>query len=421
MTFHKRHPFFMKPAPLRIACHGMVLACALLAGNAMAQKPHQAALDAATQQKDEALKLLERMVNIDSGSASTEGLDKVRGIAVEELRKLGARIETFPAEPHPGTNVVATLTGQGKKKILILAHIDTVFKDGTAAAKPFYIKDGRAYGPGVMDNKGGVVAGLQALKILQKIGFKDYGQITFLIDTNEEVGSVGTSALIERVARQHDVALNLEPGRPADGLVVERKGSATALIEVKGLASHAGVAPDAGRNAAMEVAHQVLQLSKTGDAAKKTTVNFTVLAANGPTNVIPASASAKGDVRAATPEELDRVEKDLLRISQNKLIPDTEVRVRLIRGLPPMPRSPASDKLVAMAEGIYGEIGKKLTIESSGGAADASLVAGVGVPVLDGFGIVGGGIHTPDEYAEVESVVPRLYLLSRMLMDLSAN
>ncbi|MDP9880356.1 glutamate carboxypeptidase [Variovorax boronicumulans] len=405
----------------RAACQGAVLASALLAASAMAQKPHQGVLDAATQQKDETLQLLERMVNIDSGSTNTEGLAKVREMVADELRKLDARIESFPAEPHPGTSLVATLTGQGKKKILILAHIDTVFKDGTAAAKPFYIKDGRAYGPGVMDNKGGVVAGLQALKILQKIGFKDYGQITFLIDTNEETGSVGTSALIERVAKQHDVALNLEPGRPADGLVVERKGSATALIEVKGLASHAGVAPEAGRNAAMEVAHQVLQLSKVADAVKKTTVNFTVLTANGPTNVIPASASAKGDVRAATPEELDRVEKDLTRIAQNKLIPETEVRVRLVRGLPPMPRSPASDKLVRMAEGIYGEIGKKLTIESSGGAADASLVAGVGVPVLDGFGIVGGGIHTPEEYAEVESVVPRLYLLSRMLMDLSAN
>ena len=423
MTFPKRPSPFKKPAPLRAACQGVLLTCALLAtaGNAMAQKPHQGALDAATQQKDEALKLLERMVNIDSGSTVTEGLDKVREMAVEELRQLGARIETFPADPHPGTNVVATLTGQGKKKILILAHIDTVFKDGTAAAKPFYIKDGRAYGPGVMDNKGGVVAGLQALKVLQKIGFKDYGQITFLIDTNEEMGSVGTTALIERVAKQHDVALNLEPGRPADGLVVERKGSATALVEVKGLAAHAGVAPETGRNAAMEVAHQVLQLSKTADAAKKTTVNFTVLTANGATNVIPATASAKGDVRVAMPEEFDRVEKDMVRISQNKLIPETEVRVRLVRGLPPMPRSPASDKLVKMAEGIYAEIGKKLTIESSGGAADASLVAGVGVPVLDGFGIVGGGIHTPEEYAEVESVVPRVYLLSRMLMDLSAN
>jgi len=399
-----------------------VLACALaFSGAAWAQQPNRAVLDAATQKKEESLKLLERLVNIDSGSTNAEGLEKVRTLVVDELRQMGARIETFPAEPHPGSNVVATFTGTGKKKILILAHIDTVFKDGTAAAKPFYVKDGRAYGPGVMDNKGGVVAGLQALKILQQLGFKDYGQLTFLIDTNEETGSVGTSALIERVAKQHDVALNLEPGRPADGLVVERKGSATALIEVKGLAAHAGVAPEAGRNAAMEVAHQVLQLSKTADAAKKTTVNFTVLTANGPTNVIPATASARGDVRAATPEELDRVEKDLQRISQNKLIPDTEVKVRLIRGLPPMPRSPASDKLVATAEGIYAEIGKKLTIESSGGAADASLVAGVGVPVLDGFGIVGGGIHTPEEYAEVESIVPRLYLLSRMLMALSAN
>ncbi|QRF56202.1 M20/M25/M40 family metallo-hydrolase [Variovorax paradoxus] len=400
----------------------IVLASALaFSGAASAQQPNRAVLDAATQKKEESLKLLERLVNIDSGSTNAEGLEKVRTLVVDELRQLGARIETFPAEPHPGSNVVATFTGTGKKKILILAHIDTVFKDGTAAAKPFYVKDGRAYGPGVMDNKGGVVAGLQALKILQQLGFKDYGQLTFLIDTNEETGSVGTSALIERVAKQHDVALNLEPGRPADGLVVERKGSATALIEVKGLAAHAGVAPEAGRNAAMEVAHQVLQLSKTADAAKKTTVNFTVLTANGPTNVIPATASARGDVRAATPEELDRVEKDLQRISQNKLIPDTEVKVRLIRGLPPMPRSPASDKLVATAEGIYAEIGKKLTIESSGGAADASLVAGVGVPVLDGFGIVGGGIHTPEEYAEVESIVPRLYLLSRMLMALSAN
>ena len=407
---------------MRSACHGVVLASALLAGGSTwAQKPHQGALDAATQCKDEALKLLERMVNIDSGSGSTEGLDKVREMAVGELRKLGARIETFPASPHPGTNVVATLTGQGKKKILILAHMDTVFKEGTAMAKPFYVKDGRAYGPGVMDDKGGVVAGLYALKILQQIGFKDYGQITFLLDTNEEVGSAGTSALIERIAKLHDVALNLEPGRPADGLVVERKGGATALIEVKGVASHAGVAPEAGRNAAMEVAHQVLQLSKTADPAKKTTVNFTVLTADGATNVIPAAASAKGDVRVTTPEEFDRVEKDMIRISQNKLIPETEVRVRLIRGLPPMPRSAASDKLVRMAEGIYAEIGKKLTIESSGGAADASLVAGVGVPVLDGFGIVGGGIHTPEEYAEVESVVPRLYLLARMLMDLSAN
>ena len=401
-----------------IRCLLVGLAVAVIAPALRAQ-PHKDVYDRSAGYKDEALLLLERLVNIDSGSANTAGLERARAVVVEELQKLGGKIETFPATPHPGTNVTATFEGTGKKKILLMAHIDTVFPDGAAKAKPFYIKDGRAYGPGVMDNKGGVVAGLYALKILKAMNFRDYGRITFLLDTNEEVGSLDTTALIRRVAKEHDVALNLEPGRPADGLVVWRKGSATATVEVKGRASHAGVAPDAGRNAAMEVAHQVLQLGKLGDADKLTTINFTVLTASGPTNVIPENASARGDVRAVTREEFDRVERDLARVSQNKLIPDTQVKTTLSRGLPPMPRTPQSDALVKTAESIYAEIGKKLTIEGSGGAADASLAADVGVPTLDGFGIVGGGIHTPDEYAEVESVVPRFYMLTRMVMELS--
>jgi glutamate carboxypeptidase len=174
-----------------------------------------------------------------------------------------------------------------------------------------------------------------------------------------------------------------------------------------------------GRNAATELAHQVLQLGKLGDAEKLTTVNFTVLSASGPTNVIPENASAKGDVRAVTAEEFDRVERDLARVAQNKLIPDTQVKTTLTRGVPPMPRTPQSDALVKTAESIYAEIGQKLTIEGTGGAGDASFAAGEGVLTLDGFGIVGGGIHTPEEYAEVGSVVPRFYLLARMLMELS--
>ena len=166
--------------------------------------------------------------------------------------------------------------------------------------------------------------------------------------------------------------------------------------------------------------HQVLQLGKLGDSAKQTTVNFTVMKAGGATNVIPDQATAYADVRVAVPEEFDRVERDLARVSANKLIPDTEVKTSLERGFPPMPRNAASDKLAAQAQAIYGEIGRELTLEGSGGAADSSLSAGVGTPTLDGFGIVGGGIHTPEEYAEVESVVPRLYLLSRMIMEISA-
>ena len=386
---------------------------------AYSAEPHRQIQADAEQYKAPALKLLERLVNIDSGSGYGPGLTQVSDIAVDELKQLGFTIERVPDAAANSSHVIATLKGNGKAKILLMAHMDTVFKEGSAAERPFHIKDGRAYGPGVMDDKGGIVAGIYALKVLKNQGFKDYAQITFLLDASEETGSDIASELIRNTAKAHDVTLNLEPGRPADGLVVWRKGSATAVVEVKGKAAHAGVAPELGRNAAMEAAHQILQLGKLGDEEKKTTINFTVINAGDRTNVIPDQATAKADVRAALPEEFDRIEKDLVRVSANKLIPETEVTTTLKRGLPPMPQTPESDKLVAIAQGIYGELGKKLTIEGSGGAADASLSAGVGTPTLDGFGIVGGNIHTPQEYAEVESVAPRIYLLSRMIMELS--
>ncbi|AZD72510.1 M20/M25/M40 family metallo-hydrolase [Pseudomonas chlororaphis] len=408
------------PRSLLAARIGLTLALGLLATHASAE-PHPQVQNDAQQYQGDALKLLERLVNIDSGSGYEAGLNQVSDIAIAELKKLGASIEKVPNGAAGGNHVLATLKGTGKARILLMAHMDTVFKEGTAAERPFRIQDGRAYGPGVMDDKGGIVAGIYALKVLDNLKFKDYAQITFLLDASEETGSEIATDLIKKTAKAHDVTLNLEPGRPADGLVVWRKGSATALVEVKGKAAHAGVAPELGRNAAMEAAHQILQLGKLGDEAKKTTINFTVLKAGDRTNVIPDQATAKADVRAAVPEEFDRIEKDLARVSANKLIADTEVRTTLQRGLPPMPQTEQSDALVAMAQGIYGELGRKLTIEGSGGAADSSLSAGVGTPTLDGFGIVGGNIHTPEEYAEVESVAPRIYLLARMIMELSAK
>ena len=408
----------MKSSRLALVFAGTLL-CAARA--ACAADAHPNVLSAAEGYRSDALHLLERLVNIDSGTGDAAGLDQIGAIVVDELHAAGADVQRVTAAPAVGDNILATWKGTGKVRILLMAHMDTVFKEGTARAKPFHIQDDRAYGPGVMDDKGGVVAGLYAMKILQKLDFKQYGQVTILLNTNEETGSKGTRALIEREARQHDVTLNLEPGRPADGLVVWRKGSGTVEIEVKGKAAHAGVAPESGRNAAAELAHQVLQLGRLGDSAKQTTFNVTVLKAGDATNVIPDHATAFADVRVAVPEEFDRVERDLARVSADKLIPDTEVKTTLVRGFPPMPRSAATDQLAAKAQAIYAEIGRKLTLEGSGGAADASVSAGAGTPTLDGFGIVGGGIHTPDEYAEVESVVPRLYLLSRMLMELAGS
>ncbi|MFD0938740.1 M20/M25/M40 family metallo-hydrolase, partial [Methylobacterium trifolii] len=227
------------------------------------------------------------------------------------------------AAPGKGTNVVATLSGTGRARILLVGHMDTVFQAGEAARRPFRIEGGRATGPGVMDDKGGIVIALYALHILRDVGFTNFKTITLLLNSSEEIGSPGARALIEAQAREHDAVLNLEPGRPADGLVVFRKGSANFLVEVKGRSAHAGVAPDSGRNAATELAHQALQIGHLGDRSKETTVNVTVLKAGTVTNIIPDTASAQGDVRALVPEEFDRVERDLAGLARANAVPDT--------------------------------------------------------------------------------------------------
>jgi glutamate carboxypeptidase len=381
-------------------------------------EPNRQIIERAQQHMGAALKLWERLVNIDSGTGDEEGLRAVGAIATEELRTLGANIEIVSAKPAVGDNVVATFTGSGKGKVLLIAHMDTVFPRGTAAARPFRIKDRRAYGPGVSDNKGGIVMAMSVLKILRDLNFKNYGRITFLLNSNEETGSLGTRLLIEKLAREHDVTLNLEAGRAGDGLVIWRKGSGVIRVEVKGRAAHAGGSPEFGRNAAMELAHQILQLSKLANPEKGTTVNFTVLKAGDRKNVIPDHAVAEGDIRALVTEEFDRVERELAVMSQNKLIPDTEVVTSLQRNFPIMAQNAQTDALAAMAQKIYAELGRTLRLGGSGGAADASFAAGVFKPTLDGLGIIGGGAHTADEYAELDSMVPRFYLLTRMLMEL---
>jgi glutamate carboxypeptidase len=390
-------------------------------GPAVAAEAVKPILDSAEKHKPGAIKLWERMVNIDSGTGDAEGMKAVGDIAIEELKKLGATIETVSSAPAAGDNIVATFTGTGKGKVLLMAHMDTVFAKGAAAARPFRIEGGRAYGPGVSDDKAGIVVAIGVLNILQDLKFKDYARLTVFLNTNEETGSRGSRALIEKLAKEHDATLNLEAGRSGDGITVWRKGSGTIKLEVKGRGSHAGVAPELGRNAVMELAHQMLQLSKLANAQKGTTINFTVIKGGDRKNIIPDFAEADADVRAVVTEEFDRVERELATAVRNKLIPDTEVKVTLIRSFPPMPQNAQIDALAAMAQRIYGEIGRKLNLGGSGGAADSSLAAGVFRPTLDGLSLVGGNAHTDREYAEVDSMVPRFYLLTRMVMELSRN
>ena len=404
-----------------IAAGRALAAAALLLGApgiALAVEANKPVLDSAARQQPGAIKLWERLVNIDSGTGDMEGVNAVGAVAVAELKKLGAAIEIVPALPAFGDNIVARLSGSGKGKILLIAHMDTVFKKGDAAARPFRIEGGRAYGPGVADDKAGIVVALSVLKILEDLRFKDYAWLTLMLNTNEETGSRGSRALIEKLAREHDVTLNLESGRVGDGLTIWRKGSGTINVEVKGRASHAGGAPELGRNAAMELAHQMLQLVKLANADKGTTINFTIVKSGDRKNVIPDYAVADADIRALVSEEFDRVERELPVMAKNKLIPDTQVTTTLTRTFPIMPQNAQTDALAAMAQRVYSEIGKTLTLGGSGGAADSSLSAGVFKPTLDGLSLIGGNAHTDREFAVVDSMVPRFYLLTRMIMEL---
>ena len=379
-------------------------------------------LAAAQAARSTQLQLLEQVVNVDSGTGDVEGGRKVAGMLAPRLKALGMTVESVPAEePGLAENTVATLIGRGKTRILMIGHIDTVFEPGTAQRRPFRTDDTRAYGPGVADEKGGVIEGVYALQILHDLAFTNFANIVFLMETSEERGSPGTRALIGRLLKDADVELNLEPGDVPDTLTVWRKGADTFRIDVKGRAAHAGVAPQDGRSAALELIHQLSGLEvfpKSGDGL---TVNLTVMQAGTRANIIPEDASAQVNVRVRDKADFDRVEQVLRRNAETTVIPDTKVTISGGEGFPPLPNNPATDKLAARAQRIYAGIGRTLAAGGNGGASESALAADVGVPALDGLGPVGGGFHSDQEFLELDTVTSRLYLLTMLLMDLGKS
>jgi len=403
-----------------IAAAALALPALALAGSA-AQK-NARVLTAAQSARAAQLQLLEQVVDIDSGTGDVEGGRKVAAVLIERLKALGMTIESVPAEQAGlAENTVATLAGHGKSRILMIGHIDTVFETGTAQRRPFRTDEQRAYGPGVSDEKGGVVEGLYALEILHALGFTNFGKIVFLMETSEERGSPGTRALIGRLLKDADVELNLEPGDLPDAMTVWRKGSDTYRIEVKGRAAHAGVAPQDGRNAALELIHQLSGLDvfpKSGDGL---TANLTVMHAGTRGNIIPEDAWALVNVRVRDKADFERVTQVLSKNAETTVIPDTKVSVSHGEGFPPLPTNPATDRLAARAQRIYAGIDRSLTAGGNGGASESALAADAGVPALDGLGPVGGGFHSEKEFLLLDTVTPRLYLLTMLLMDLGKD
>jgi glutamate carboxypeptidase len=381
----------------------------------------QAMLKLAEAERPEAIGTWKALVNIDTGTGYEPGLARGESLLVERLQALGANVETLSAAPSAGGNIVGTLRGSGAAKILLMIHYDTVFPPGEAARRPFRIARGRAHGPGVADAKGGVVIILHAIEMLRELNFNDYGRLTVLFNPDEETGSLGSRALIRKLALQHDYVLSFEPP-DQEGVTVQTNGINQLHLMVTGRAAHAGAAPEEGRNAAIELAHQLLRLNALGDPQKGTTVNWTIVRAGEKANIIPALATAEADMRYSELDETERVLADARRIIQQHLIPDTQTDITLERGRPPLLKNKSSLKLAALAARLYQEIGRELDPIAMRFGTDAGYAyqPGSAEPaVLETLGVVGGRLHSPEEFAEVGSLAPRLYLTAHMIMALS--
>ena len=404
--------------------------CAAQAGRA----PVDVLLAAAEAQHAPMVETMRELVAIESGSHDPAGLREIAGVVADRLRALGGDVELVtyddpyrmvdtPAEIGP--TVVGRFRGRGRGRILLLAHMDTVYRRGQLAEQPFRIAGGRAYGLGVADDKNGVALIIHAVALLREIGFDDYEQITVLINGDEEVSSAGSRTLITELGAAHDAVFSCEGGGADDRLALTTAGIGAVSLTVTGRASHAGSAPERGRNALYELAHQVLQMRDLTDAGAGIKFNWTLAAAGARRNVIPAEARATADYRILRVADYDRVERTVRARIRNRLIADTTVEVAFERRRPPLEITRASRALAAHAQAVYREIGRTLRVseQAAGGGTDAAFAAlETDAPVIEGFGLVGAGAHSDArEYVELDSLAPRLYLLARMITDVAAG
>ncbi|WP_375411012.1 glutamate carboxypeptidase [uncultured Bradyrhizobium sp.] len=369
------------------------------------------------------LEITKKMVDIESPSLDENGILAMEEELARQIRQLGGDVHTAAAGVGPGRNVMGRWRGSGKARILLVSHMDTVYPAGTSKTF-FWRQDGnRIYGPGVLDDKGAIAIGLMAVRVLRELGRDTYGTVTLLSTTDEEKRSAGSQALIERLARDHDVAFVLEFGAPDDRIVSSRKGIGYFRVEVAGKAAHAGAEPEKGCNAAVEMAYQILQMKDLSRPEKETSLNFTLLSGGERSNIIPAEAKAQADIRVLDPAEFDRIENDAAVLAATKrLLTCSKVRTSLERGRPPFPFSDGTSKLVARAQSIYREIGRELKTEASGAGTDGNYTAAAGTATLDGLAPVGGGAHAAgEEYIELDKIAPRIYLLVRLMEEVSRD
>jgi glutamate carboxypeptidase len=367
---------------------------------------------------------LERFVRAESPSTNKRALDQFARIVAAEWRRRGAnvrivrqsaagdhvRVEWRAASPREA------VSADNSAPILVLGHLDTVYEIGTLAKTPFRVRGGRAIGPGTFDMKSGLAIALFAVDALRALKLRPRRPIVFLWTSDEEIGSRSSRAAVEREARKSCAVLVLEPAAGARGdLKTARKGVGEVTLEVTGRSSHAGLAPERGVNAVLELALQIARLQRFNRPKRGVTVSAGVIAGGTRANVIPDRAMARIDLRAPNVREMRALERRLRAL--RPILRGAKLAVRGGFNRPPL-EVRMSKALYARAARLARQMGLSIGARAVGGGSDGNFTAAIGVPTLDGMGGVGGGAHSPEEFVLLRSLPERAALLAAMLLDL---
>ncbi len=363
---------------------------------------------------------LRALVDVDCGTSSKTGVDSVGGLFRDRLRAAGFELTEFPLSDY-GDCCMATLRGTGQSRILLIGHLDTVYPDGTAAARPMWSEGSRILGPGVSDMKAGLLAGLYAVRALQHIGFDDFARIDFFVNTEEEVGSPASRQLYRPAAQQADAALVLEAARASGDIVSARKGGGVYHLKVHGRQAHAGVEPEKGANAVVELAGCILELTALNGMHPGTTVNVGVIEGGTRSNVVPDLACAEVDVRFTSAEAGQALDRAVRRVRAQPKVPGTRVEISGGIEKGPMEKTAAVAYLVELAQDVAAQLDVAFNDVLTGGNSDGNHVAELGIPVLDGLGPIGGDDHSPSEFLDADSIVPRTALLAGLIAAIATH
>jgi glutamate carboxypeptidase len=369
---------------------------------------------------DAYLEDLKAIVNIDSGTFTKAGIDRVGAYLQERFADFGFST-SFDRQKQYGDHLVATHKGSNPNgpRLLLIGHIDTVFSEGEVARRPFKIarSNGKtvATGPGVLDMKSGVLIGMYSLHLLIQAQEAAYQSATFICNSDEEIGSPSSRPLIQELARQADAVLVFEPGRAEETVVSSRRGCGQYRVEVHGLSAHAGVEPQRGRNAILELSYQVQKMQALNGAIPGTTLSVGIIRGGERTNVVPDYAYFDMDVRASDQRAARALEAAMQQVTTQRKLQGTTITLSGSMLCQPFERNPANERLVRLVREAGSALGLKMQDVGSGGASDANTTAAMGIPTLDGLGAVGEGAHAANESIVLEEHPRRTAILAGLI------